>query len=113
MSRTTVVNLNKEDYDFYIGRGSLLGNPYEIDKDGTRNEVIARYRVWFRHLLKSQMFKQELLKVRGKKLGCFCSPQRCHGEVIAEFVNLLPPTGPVTSSQWQDAIKQYFHERTT
>ena len=38
--KTIVVNLNKDKYDAFIGRGSLLGNPYVIGMDGTREEVI-------------------------------------------------------------------------
>jgi hypothetical protein len=30
----------------YIGRPSLLGNPFVIGKDGDRAEVIAKYRIW-------------------------------------------------------------------
>jgi len=30
----------------YIGRPSLLGNPFQIGRDGTREDVIAKYRVW-------------------------------------------------------------------
>lgn len=85
---TTVVHVDSE-YDVYIGRGSLFGNPYEIGIDGTRVEVIARYRKWFNFVLKSDTFKRELLKLKGKKLGCFCCPKRCHGDVIAEYLNSL------------------------
>jgi len=30
----------------YIGRPSLLGNPFKIGKDGTRQEVIQKYGIW-------------------------------------------------------------------
>lgn len=90
---TTVVNKNKEEYDFYIGRGSLLGNPYEIGKDGTRPEVIERYKQWFNFLLRSEVFRRELLKLKGKRLGCFCKRSdieiACHGDIIADYLNNL------------------------
>lgn len=85
--KTEVVNKNKEDYDVYIGRGSIFGNPYEIGKDGTREQVIERYKTWFNFCLRSKVFKQALENLRGKKLGCFCKPQMCHGDVIAEYLN--------------------------
>ena len=30
----------------YIGRPSIWGNPYAIGRDGTRDDVIAKYEVW-------------------------------------------------------------------
>ena len=30
----------------YIGRPGPWGNPFRIDHDGDRNEVIRRYRIW-------------------------------------------------------------------
>ena len=48
---------NKKTYrgeGIYIGRPSLLGNPYAIGKDGTRQEVIERYRTWLWRQIKLQ-----------------------------------------------------------
>lgn len=84
---TKVVNKRDESYDYYGGRGSLLGNPYEIGKDGTRDEVCDRYEIWFAFLLKSAVFRRELENLRGKKLGCFCKPQRCHLDTVAKYLN--------------------------
>lgn len=84
---TLVVNKNKESYDYYGGRGSLLGNPYEIGKDGTRDQVCDRYIIWFEFLLKSAVFRRELENLRGKRLGCFCKPQRCHLDTVAAYLN--------------------------
>jgi len=84
--RTRVVNKNNEWYDVYIGRGSKFGNPYEIGKDGTREEVIEKYREWFNKKIKKVRFRKEVLKLRGKKLGCYCSPKACHGDVIVEWL---------------------------
>lgn len=43
--KTTVVNRHKASYDVYVGRGTKWGNPFEIGKDGTRLEVIEKYRL--------------------------------------------------------------------
>ena len=40
---------NKKTYSgpgYYIGRPSPLGNPFEIGRDGTRDDVIAKYALW-------------------------------------------------------------------
>ena len=83
---TSVVNLRKSPYDTYIGRGSKWGNPYIIGKDGTREEVINKYR---EYVLSKQELIGALTELDGKVLGCFCVPQRCHGEVLIELRYLV------------------------
>jgi hypothetical protein len=30
---------------------------------------------------------EELKKLKGKKLGCWCKPDRCHGDVLLKYIN--------------------------
>lgn len=80
---TRVVHCKKEKYDIYIGRPSPWGNPFTIGKDGTREEVINKYREWI-------YTQPELLahvpELKGKTLGCWCAPQACHGDVLIELI---------------------------
>jgi len=85
----TVVNVNHGLCDVYVGRPSIFGNPYQVGRDGSREEVIAKYGQWFIQRLKDPKFRLAVLELRGKRLGCHCSPQRCHGQVIAEYLNSL------------------------
>lgn len=39
--KTKVVNLRKEKSDFYIGRGSIYGNPFTHIKDKKRKQVVS------------------------------------------------------------------------
>jgi Domain of unknown function (DUF4326) len=91
---TTVVNKNLSPYDVYCGRGSIFGNPYVIGKDGTRDQVIDRYKEWFNFLLRDPSFVLLLHKLKDKRLGCFCKQPnievRCHCDIIADYVNGLP-----------------------
>lgn len=83
-----VVNKYKEDYDIYIGRGSLWGNPYVIGVDGDRDQVIEKFRqLLWRNLKSGKVTKDMLLSLKNKKLGCFCKPLACHGDVIVSAVN--------------------------
>jgi len=85
-----IVNIKSgKPYDIYCGRGSIFGNPYEIGVDGTREQVIERYKKWFNFLLRDKRFVDELNKLKGKTLGCFCVPQKCHCEVIIEYLNKI------------------------
>ncbi len=79
-----VVHCKKQPYDVYIGRPSKWGNPFEIGKDGDRFEVIKKYRKW---LLNNPELMNSLPELKGKTLGCWCSPQACHGDVLEEFAN--------------------------
>ena len=85
-----VVHCKRAKFDVYIGRGraSPWGNPFQIGKDGTREEVIAKYRAW---LLQQPELMARLPELRGKILGCWCSPKPCHGEVLAALANAPAP----------------------
>jgi hypothetical protein len=79
-----VVHCKREPYDVYIGRPSKWGNKFVIEKDGTREEVIEKYREW---LLQQKDLMDDLHELKGKTLGCWCSPQACHGDVLSELAN--------------------------
>jgi len=79
-----VVHCKQEAYDVYIGRPSKWGNPFAIGKDSTREQVIAKYRHW---LISQTALIAALPELKGKTLGCWCAPQACHGDVLAELAN--------------------------
>lgn len=79
---TKVVHCKKEPYDTYIGRPGPWGNPFVIGKDGTREEVVQKYKEW---VLKQPHLLSKLHELRGKTLGCWCAPQACHGDVLKEL----------------------------
>lgn len=81
-----VVHCKKEKYDVYIGRPSKWGNPYQIGRDGTRKEVINKYK---KYLLGRVDLLTALPELRGKILGCWCAPQPCHGDVLVELVKQM------------------------
>jgi hypothetical protein len=85
---TTVVNKYKEPYDVYIGRGSFWGNPFVIGLDGTREEVIQKYERLLKINIKAGVISIDDLKaLDGKRLGCFCKPKPCHGDVLVRAIN--------------------------
>jgi hypothetical protein len=76
----------------YIGRGGLgyraskWRNPFVIGPDGTREEVIAKYRAW---IVEQPELMAALPDLRGKDLVCWCAPEPCHGEVLLELANAI------------------------
>ncbi len=97
ISITRVINIKTEteyqsekstqSYE-YIGRGSYWGNPYSMYEDGDDcEEVIRKYKYDFEYEKSPNKEKSEVYKLAGKRLGCFCKPQACHGDVLADFLN--------------------------
>lgn len=87
MNKCTVVNLRSSPYDVYIGRPSEFGNPYAVGNHG-RDRCIELYREHFLGRIENDLaFRTLVLSLAGKRLGCFCRPLACHGDVIAEWVN--------------------------
>lgn len=60
-----------------IDRRSDWGNPYEIPGDGDRDQVCDSFELYFSRKISLHMRLNEL---RGKVLGCWCYPERCHGD---------------------------------
>lgn len=82
---TTVVNIRRgHQYHIFIGRGSPWGNPFHIGRDGTRPEVIEKYRQW---LPTQPELLAKLSELKGRTLGCYCKPAACHGDILAEMAN--------------------------
>ena len=84
MPHPLVVHCKKSKYDVYCGRPSIWGNPFEIGKDGTRKEVIAKFK---KYLLANEELVDKLPELRGKILGCWCAPKACHCDVLADLAN--------------------------
>lgn len=91
MSATTVVNLRSEPFDVYIGRAGkgqdgYFGNPYDVRKYGA--DALPKFIGYFLGRVEADAeFRRRVVALHGKRLGCFCKPRDCHGDVIAEWVN--------------------------
>lgn len=92
MAETKVVNLYKEPYDIYIGRAGkgqngYFGNPFQL-KGRPRGSTLEDYRRYFYNRIETDSeFKENVLKLKGKTLGCFCKPNPCHGDIIKEYLD--------------------------
>jgi len=80
--KNQVVHCKKEKYDIYIGRPSKWGNPFQIGRDGNREQVIEKYRQW---ILNNPKLLACLSELKGKVLGCWCKPHACHGDVLVQI----------------------------
>lgn len=99
--QTRVVKLKRsvkggviQDCDIYIGRECKRGgwdlqqskwaNPFTAKMcNGSVIECLRRYRVW----VESQpALLAQLDELKGKVLGCWCSPSPCHGNVLIDLL---------------------------
>ena len=76
---TETVNAHNSDYDVLIARPSKWGNPFQIDRDGNREQVIRMYEI---HVRCRPDLIAALPELAGKRLGCYCRPEACHGDVL-------------------------------
>lgn len=99
MSIITVRNLKKLRDDekaegIYIGRPSVLGNPFFMRSEEDRTTVVNQYRDWlWDQICKPTEVRKEIERlaiqhVQGKdlKLDCFCAPEACHGNVLKSCI---------------------------
>jgi hypothetical protein len=111
----TIGNKHHGSHGVYIGRPTILGNPYTLQVY-TRTDAIARYRIWLRQQwqrhgeVHAALLQLARLYKEGEQLTllCWCAPQRCHADVIREAVlgivqhelvesqpvHQAPPAGP-------------------
>ena len=106
MTKTTVVHVNspewaqavKDGTAVYIGRAvprkgfkaSKWANPFKIDAHSdrpaqARYDAILAYNDW----LKGQAeLVAALPELREKTLGCWCKPERCHGDLLKRLADM-------------------------
>jgi hypothetical protein len=81
----------------YIGRPTIFGNPFRLadpTDDRERERVLVRYTEYFQARIASDLeFRRAVESLRGRDLGCWCAPRRCHGGVILAWLATLPPEG--------------------
>jgi hypothetical protein len=73
----------------FPSESSVFANPYKIGNDGTREEVIIKYRKYIiKKIEDNEELKNELLELKGKNLGCWCYPEMFHGNVLLELIDI-------------------------
>ena len=75
-----------EQQNLYVraDRFSDWGNPFEMGKDGSRDEVCNNYENHFLPYKPSLLNKVSSLK--GKALGCWCAPEKCHCDSLVKMI---------------------------
>jgi hypothetical protein len=93
----TVGNKQRGARGIYVGRPSPLGNPFAMQGDATRAQVIRDYEDWLAeqlldpsspasreiHRLAALARKQDLCLV------CWCAPKACHADIIKRTIEAI------------------------
>lgn len=84
IGRGGIVFINKERYP---KKGSIWANPYKISKTCDRDQCIELYEKYIDKIEKENL-RDELLKLKGKNLGCWCPKnEKCHGNILVKLIN--------------------------
>ncbi len=97
-----VVNKYKHpptENDVYIGRGSVLGNPFTAITDrATKAEFISENPIEdFEKYLYEKIAQKDkaicnelnrLYQMEEINLICFCKPKTCHGDIIKKIIDI-------------------------
>lgn len=78
------VGRQSNERQVYVGRPSKWGNPFVVGRDGSRDEVIAKYRAW---IVEQRDLMNSLDELRDRDLICCCAPQACHADVLMKLAN--------------------------
>ena len=81
-----VVSMRRgEQFDVRIDRATQWGNPFRAKdrSEGERRRVVEEYRVWlWNEIRRGRWTLAELSELSDKRLGCWCAPELCHGDVL-------------------------------
>lgn len=96
MQLILIGNKHHGDTGYYVGRPSLLGNPFQLDKNVSRAQhlhILAQYMRWLWEQIKAGgAVYRELCRLRDRlmdgdktlTLVCYCAPKPCHAEIIRD-----------------------------
>lgn len=71
-----------------IDRNTLWGNQYKLTKTTNPETVMSYYEQHLREYIENNnSYIQQLSNLAGRTLACWCTPQKCHGEILAYYAN--------------------------
>ena len=93
----SIANKKNNPKGEYVGRPSVLGNPFKITKESERELVIDKYRQWLQEQIRdhnpqviAELSRLKAIADTGDLvLICWCSPRKCHAEVIKEILEAM------------------------
>ncbi len=111
----------KDEDNVYIGRkiyiningkkfyhpGSIWCNPF-TEKEYPKEELLWLYKRHLIMLIYTESLYEQLEDLDGKRLGCWCKPGRCHGDILLNVFNKYMDKG---KKYIRTKYKQYLKEQ--
>lgn len=85
----------------YIGRPSVLQNPYPLSDTCDRDTSVKLFRTYFigEILKRNSKILQALSELKEDDLlMCYCNPKACHGDIVKEVWEFFHRNGGITAS---------------
>jgi hypothetical protein len=101
----------EDDNHIYIGRSmgwvkgakkSIWANKFSV-KDYGRKEALRLYK---EDIVKDKKLMMKLPELRGKVLGCWCRPDKCHGDVLIELLDELDESNAQEGGKKNNSTKK-------
>lgn len=94
---TKQTKIPEDCISIFVGRPSVLGNPFYLASEDDRDTCIAKYKTWFLNKVRfgDTAIMEELNRVIRLHeycdiyLICYCHPRKCHAIVIKEFLDTI------------------------
>ncbi len=89
--RIFITDVKGESARIFHYKNSLFANPYAV-KDHGLDTCLYMYRERLKSEIRDPRILEELHKLKGKTLGCFCNlNEPCHVDIIIDAIDALFP----------------------
>jgi len=90
VGRKGIVFITTEDgkKERFPKKDSKFCNPFKVGRDGTLEEVVVKFENHIRkQIADGEIQVAELVGLKGKRLGCWCKPNLCHGDILLRLID--------------------------
>jgi hypothetical protein len=85
---TVYIGRSGKGFDGYFGNEHPIGWCSKCKCNHDRQKCLAAFNDDFLvRLEKDQEYRRRVLALKGKVLVCFCVPEECHGDILAEWID--------------------------
>jgi len=84
--RVFIGSVKKNNRRIFHFQKSIWHNPYKVSVHGLEDSLLM-YDKYIREQIEKEPETFDLDLLRGKTLGCWCKPNKCHGDVLVRILN--------------------------
>ena len=91
IGRKGIVFINTENgKERYPKYSSIWHNPFKIGNGKyTRDESLEKYEIYIKEKIQENPVKYDLNEIKNKNLGCWCKPEKCHGDILLKLLEKI------------------------